>query len=71
MHPYEGDSLLRRLLEALKEGVDHTIEFEAFDTAVRKDHATLVEEWEKEVQDFLDDGSKPCPYIVNTTSKRS
>lgn len=69
MHPYEGDSLLRRLLEALKEGVDHTTEFEAFDAAVRKDHAALVEEWETEVRAFLDDASKPCPYIVNTTSK--
>lgn len=69
MRPYEGDSLLRRLLEALKEGVDHTTEFEAFDAAVRKDHTALVEEWQKEVQAFLEDASKACPYIVNTTSE--
>ncbi|KAF7798546.1 hypothetical protein EIP86_009768 [Pleurotus ostreatoroseus] len=62
---FEGDNLLRRMLEVLKEAAAHKTEFEAFDAAVRKDHATLVEQWQKEVDDFAQDVTKPCPYIVN------
>ncbi|KAF7790585.1 hypothetical protein EIP86_001541 [Pleurotus ostreatoroseus] len=60
-----GDNLLRRMLEALKEGADQKTEFEAFDAAVRKDHAPLVKQWQKEVDAFVQDNTKPCPYIVS------
>ncbi|KAF7797133.1 hypothetical protein EIP86_008325 [Pleurotus ostreatoroseus] len=63
-----GDSLLRRMLEALKEAANHKTEFKAFDKAVRKEHSALVARWQKEVDDFAQDCRKPCPYIVNSST---
>ncbi|KAF7796181.1 hypothetical protein EIP86_007355 [Pleurotus ostreatoroseus] len=61
-----GDTLLRRMLEGLKEAAGHKEEFTAFDAALRKEHAESVVQWEKEVQAFAKDPSKPCPYIVDS-----
>ncbi len=63
-----GDLLLRRELEALKEGPIHQSEFEAFDATLRKEYPDNVKQWENEVEEYYRDTNNVCPYMVPSSS---
>ena len=56
------------MLDALTAATDHKQEFESFDEVLRKENPSAVARWEKEIEDFDADPTKPCPYIVEGTS---
>lgn len=54
------------MLEALREAEDCRYEFQAFDSALRSEHPTNVEKWEKEVEEYAADKEKSCPYMITS-----
>lgn len=63
-----GDSLLRKIVEALREADDHIQEFTAFEATIRSAYPKEVEEWEAMVTEWDMDSSKPCPYFCDKSS---
>ncbi|KAJ3546784.1 hypothetical protein NM688_g5476 [Phlebia brevispora] len=57
-----GDSLLRRLLHALKMVVELRKEFVAFHASIDQQHPGRVAEWRRMIDSWEADNSLPCPY---------
>ncbi|KAJ7074866.1 hypothetical protein B0H15DRAFT_925610 [Mycena belliarum] len=56
--------LLKRMIEALKEGVKHRRALDAFTAGLESAEEGLTARWEKEEREWQQDKSKPCPYRV-------
>lgn len=64
-----GDTLLRKLVEALRQSDDHAAEFAAFDKSIRDSNPDTVEQWGVMIEEWEKDSSKPCPYLSDKTGK--
>ncbi|KAJ7029929.1 hypothetical protein C8F04DRAFT_1211870 [Mycena alexandri] len=57
-----GNSLLRKLVLAIPKAMLHGRAFHAFTEGVREGHEDELLQWERDVREWEQDHSKPCPY---------
>ena len=58
-----------RLTAAMVQAVKHTHMLTEFNQILDHDHPGMRGEWTQLVCDWEEDPTKPCPYIVESTSK--
>ncbi|GBE81977.1 hypothetical protein SCP_0403530 [Sparassis crispa] len=66
-----GNTLLRRLVEAIPQSVAHSGAFEEFQASLHSECSEQVRQWEDMLTAWKLDHSKPCPYVASTTSNFS
>ena len=64
-----GNTLLRKLIEAVRNAEDQSFEFAAFDKTLRSAHPEQVGQWESMITAWDADNTKPCPYINEQDGK--
>jgi hypothetical protein len=64
-----GDQLLRKLTLAMPEAILHHRAFCAFTEGLREEHGDELIEWERQVQEWESDNSRPCPYDLPEESE--
>jgi hypothetical protein len=71
--PITGNSLLKKMVEAMPEAISHRCAFDEFDRHLREDRLEEVKEWEIEYEAWVEkptgspcifDTSEPCKFSV-------
>ncbi|KAJ6448048.1 hypothetical protein C8R47DRAFT_971630 [Mycena vitilis] len=57
-----GNSLLRKMALAIPKAMLHSRAFHAFTEGLREEHEEELMKWEKDVREWEQDNTKPCPY---------
>ncbi|KAK7016775.1 hypothetical protein VNI00_018828 [Paramarasmius palmivorus] len=65
----QNTALMKRLTKGITEAVIYTRAFSAFHEALMVDHAELIEQWTKQLEEWERDPNKPCPYNLPSSSK--
>ncbi|KAG6806094.1 hypothetical protein H0H92_012730 [Tricholoma furcatifolium] len=63
-----GDTLLKRLVEAIPEAIVHRQAFVLFTESLQNEHSGDLHAWEKMLREWEADQSKPDPYLVKEDS---
>ncbi|KAG6825395.1 hypothetical protein H0H92_003827 [Tricholoma furcatifolium] len=63
-----GDTLLKRLVEAIPEAIVHRQAFTLFTESLQHEHSDDLHAWEKMLREWEADQSKPDPYLVKEDS---
>ena len=65
-HIYTGESLLRKLIEAVPERNEHQDDLREFESSLSARYATQLAQWKKDMEEWENDMTKPNPFEIKS-----